>query len=106
MERVLECDEELVAGPGDRVGRVLPDVDEKQIEPAVAVVVEEDGPGRVPDVVQAGRRGNVAEASAAVVLEEDVSGAHGRDVEVRVAVVVDIGEGRRDADLAGHGDTG
>ena len=42
----------------------------------------------------------------AVVLEQDVAGAHRGDVEIGVAVVVDVGERGRDADLAGDGDAG
>ena len=83
----------LVAVAGDAcLGRVPADVDQQQIEPAVAVVVEEHAPRRVADVVQAGGGGDVAEAALAVVLEQHVAAAHGRDVEIGVAVVVDVGE--------------
>ena len=53
------------------------------------------------DVAEAGRRGDVAEVAVAVVLEQHVAAAHGGDVEIRVAVVVDVGERGRHADLPG-----
>ena len=42
----------------------------------------------------------------AVVLEEHVAAADRRDVEIRVAVVVDVGERGRDADLGRHAHAG
>ena len=42
----------------------------------------------------------------AIVLEQHVAAAHGRDVEIGIAVVVDVGEGRRHADLAVHRNAG
>ncbi len=44
--------------------------------------------------------------AVAVVLEQHVAASNGRDVEIGIAVVVDIGERRRDADLAGYAHTG
>ena len=70
------------------------------------VVVEEHRRRRVADVVEAGCRGDVLEVALAVVLEQHVAAAHGGDVEIRVAVVVDVGERGRDADLAGDRDAG
>src|SRR5712692_4976838 len=58
------------------------------------------------DVVEAGLLGDVLEMALAVILEEDVSAPHGRDVEVRVAVVVDVREGGRDADAILQCDAG
>ncbi len=99
-ERVLERDVVLVARAADRLGGVVADIDEKEIEPAVAVVVEEHGAGGMAGVVHARGRRDVAEAPAPVVLEQHVAGTNGRDIQIRVAVVVDIGERRRNADLA------
>ena len=82
------------------IGRVPSDVDQEQIELAVVVVVEEHRGRRVSRVVEAGRHGNVFEVPLAVVLEEHVAAADRGHVEVLVAVVVDIGEGGRDVDLA------
>ena len=54
----------------------------------------------MPDVVQSRRRGDVAEAALAVVLEQHVAAANRRDVQIGIAVVVDVGKRGRDADLA------
>ena len=105
-EGVLERHVVLVAGARDRVRRIPSDVDEEQVEPAVAVVVEEHGARRVPGVAEARRRGDVTEAALAVVLEEHVAGPDRRDVQIRIAVVVDVGKRGRHADLARHRDTG
>ena len=51
-------------------------------------------------VAEPGGRGDVAEPPLAVVLEQYVAAAHGRHVEVRVAVIVDVGERGGDADLS------
>ena len=101
-EGVLEGHVVLVAArPPIVFGRVPPDVDQEQIEPAVAVVVEEHRRRRMPDVVEARRpRRCRVNLPVAVVLEQHVAAAHGRHVEVGVAVVVDVGERGRDADLA------
>ena len=106
MKSILVSHVELVAGAGNRVGRVLADVDEEQIQPAVAVVVEEHGARRVPDVAEARGRGDVAETPLSVVLKEHVAAANGRDVEVRVPVVVDVGKRSGHADLARHRHSG
>ncbi len=90
------------AAAADLLGRVLADVDQEDVEQAVAVVVEEDRPRGVADVAQARLRGDVLELALAVVLVEDVALAHGGDVEVGVAVVVHVGEGAGDADAVGH----
>ena len=42
----------------------------------------------------------------AVVLEQHVAAADGRDVQIRIAIVVDVGERGRHADLARHADAG
>ena len=52
------------------------------------------------DVAEPGRRGDVAEAAVAVVLEEHVAAADRRDIQVRVPVVVDVGKRSGHADLA------
>ena len=56
----------------------------------------------MPRVVQSRCGGHVLELPLAVVLEQHVAAAHGGDVEIGVAVVVDVGERRRHADLAVH----
>jgi len=56
----------------------------------------------MPDVSDAGRRRDVLEGAVAIVLEQHVTATHGRHVQIGVAIVVDIGKGRRDADLAGN----
>src|SRR3954454_23499291 len=40
------------------------------------------------------------------ILEQNVAGPHGRHEEIRVSVIVDIGEGRGHADPGRHGDAG
>ncbi len=55
------------------VGGVDADVGDKEVEQAVTVVVEEDGAGRVSDVVHAGLLTDVAKAPLAVVFEEHVA---------------------------------
>ncbi len=101
-EGVCEADE--VAAAPALLGRVHADVDEKEIEQTVVVVVEEDGAGGVADIVEARFLRDVPEVALPVVLEEDVSAAHGRDVKVRISVVVDVGERGRHADPVLHGD--
>ena len=58
------------------------------------------------DVSQAGGGGDITEAALAIVLEQHVATAHGRDVEIDIAIVVDVGEAGRHADLAGDSDAG
>jgi hypothetical protein len=55
------------------VDRVLADVDEKEVEQSVVVVVEEDGARGVADVVEAGLLRDVLEVPLPVILEEDVA---------------------------------
>ena len=101
-KRVLERDVVLVAVAPNRVRRIPADVDEEQVEPAVAVVIEEHGTRRVSDVGEARGGGDVAEAAVAVVLEEHVAAADRRDVKVRIPIIVDVGKRGRDADLVRH----
>ena len=94
-EGVLEGDVVFVAVARGRsgLGGIAADVDQQEIDAAIAVVVEEDrSRRRMADVAQAGGGGDVAEAALAVVLEQHVAAAHGGDVEIDVAVVVDVGE--------------
>ena len=63
-----------------------------QVEPAVAVVVEEDRARGVADVAEPRLLGDVLELPLAVVLEQGVAHADRGDVEVLVAVVVEVGE--------------
>ena len=56
----------------------------------------------MPRVVQSRCGGHVLELALAIVLEQHVAAADGGDVEIGVAVVVDVGERRRHADLAVH----
>ena len=106
-ERVLESNVVLVgAVAGNRVRGVAPDVHEKEVEAAVAVVVEEHRAGRMSHVVEARCGGDVSEAAVAVVLEQHIAAAHRRDVEVGVTVVVDVRERGGDADLPGDTHSG
>ena len=107
-EKGVPRDADVVPVPvaADFVGRVPADVHEEQIEKSVAIVVEEDGARRMAHVVEPGRRGDVAEPAAASVLEQEVSATNGGDVEIGIAIVVDVGKGRRDADSIGGPDAG
>ncbi len=67
---------------------------DEQVQAAVAVVVEPEGARREPGVADAGLRGDVFEAAASVVTEQ-AARAERRDVDVGVAVVVEVR--RRDA---------
>jgi hypothetical protein len=60
----------------------------------------------VARVVEPRRRGDIAEASATQVFEEHVAAADRGDVEVGVAVVVDVCERCSHRDLARHGHAG
>jgi hypothetical protein len=84
------------------VGGVLADIVDEQVDQAVAVVVEEGHAGWMARVRQASLRGDVLEMAFAVVLEHRVTGAHGADVEVHVAVVVDIGKRGGDRNAVGQ----
>ena len=76
----------VAAGAGLR--RVeLEVVRDEEVEPAVAVVVEEGRAAAPEPVVDTGPRGHVAETAAALVVVEDAA-AVGGDVHVRPAVVV------------------
>ncbi len=63
------------------------------------IEVEEDRARGVADIVDARLLGDVLEVPLAVVHEEVVPLADGGDEEVRMTVVVDVGEGGGDADL-------
>ena len=106
FESLVDADVVLVAVSRGRVRRVASDVDQEEIELAVAVVVEEHRGRGVSDVVEARRRGDVLEAAAAVVFEETVAASYGGDVKIRIAVIVDVGKRRRDAYLVRHRHTG
>src|SRR4029453_4383419 len=84
---------------------VPPDVAQIQIEQAVVVVVEENCARRVADMVDTSRLRDVREMALSVVFEEDVPLADSADEQILIAVVVDVGEGARDADLVGKRDT-
>jgi len=60
----------------------------------------------MPDVVEPRCFRDVAEVSVPVVLEEHVAAAHRRDVQIRMAVVVDVGKRRGYGDLARDPDAG
>ncbi len=86
------------------LGGIASDVDQKEIELPVAVVVEEDRRRGMAGVPGAGGCRDVAEMSSPIVLEEHVAAADGRHVEVWVTVVIDVGKrrGRADAALDRH----
>ena len=93
---------DVVAARSLLVGGVDADVADEEVEQAVAVVVEEDRTGGVPDVPHARRRGDVAEPAAAHVLEQAVAVAHRRDEQIGIPVVVDVGKGAPDGDRVVH----
>src|SRR4029079_9779929 len=70
------------------------------------VEIEEHGRGRVAGVGQSGCCGDVLEVSMPIILEHHIAATDGRDVEIRVAVVVDIRKRDGYADLAGNGSAG
>ena len=71
-------------------------VADEEIEPTVAVVVEERRGGAEPAIVDARRRGHVAEGAVAVVPEQLIRPQVG-EVEVDPAVVVEVAGGDADA---------
>ena len=93
--------------PALSVGGVAADVADEEIEQAIVVVVEEDGAGGVrrrdrgPPAFVMSRK-----CPRAVVLEQRVAAANGRDEEILVAVVVGVGERRGDADPVRQADAG
>ena len=99
--RVQVAGEGVGEGDPQSVGAALvpgvaPDAGHEQIEVAVAVGVEEDRPRGVLAVpAHAGRRRDIGEARAAVIAEEQVAGADGGHVQVRIAIAVDVGERSR-----------
>ena len=82
----------------------------QEVEQTVAVIVEEDGAGRMRGQVHACLPGDIPESSVSVVLEQHIAASNRGDEQVRITVVIDISEGRADADparnsrtrLAGH----
>ena len=58
------------------------------------------------DVAEARLLGRISESAVAVVDEQAVGASHGRHEEIGISVVVDVGERRADADLAGDPDAG
>ncbi len=105
FERVDEAEVIRVLA-GLEVRGVLADVGDEQVEQAVAVVVEEHGARRVAHVVDARGLRDVAESTTAEVLEERVAATYRCHEEIGIAVVVDVGERRRDTDLVGERHTG
>src|SRR5215469_4908535 len=73
---------------------VLADIADQEIEQAVVVVVEEEGPRGVSNHAQSSLVGNVFEVAVPIVFQQHVSATNGGDKEILIAVVVDIGEGR------------
>ena len=69
---------------------VLADVYQKQVQSTVTVIIKEDGGRGMTVVVETGCGRNVGEFSLAVVFKQSVGMAHVRNVQVSVAVVVDI----------------
>ena len=57
-------------------------------------------------IVETGIGGNIGEFARAVVFKQVIAVADDRDIEIRVPVVVDIGERRGHADRIGHRDAG
>ena len=64
-------------------------MDDEEVEPPVAVVVEEGRAGAPAGTRDTGCRGDVNEMSVAIVLQQDIA-AVGRHVEIGVPVVVEI----------------
>ena len=81
------------------VAGVAADIAEEDIQQAVPIIVEEDHPGGVPGVGKAGLGGDLPEPAAAKVLIAVVPVTDGRDDEVRIAIVIEIGEGGCDGNL-------
>ena len=102
VERVVDA---VIGCLAQLVGGVLAHVGEEQVQQAIVVVVEEHRTRRMAFVPGAGCLGDVPEGPAADVLEQAVSRANGGDVEVRIAVVVDVRERGRHGDAVGEGDT-
>src|SRR4029077_245177 len=86
---VERAEQILLDRPVDIVG-------DEQIELAVVVVVEPQRAGREPRAGNAGTGGDIDELAAADVAEQ-VTGAECRQVNVDLAVVVEIGSGAADA---------
>ena len=84
-------------------GRVPAHVGEEQVEQAIPVVVKEHGAGRMAFVPGTGCIGYVAESPAPDVFIQAVSLANSRDVEVCIAVVVDVRERGSDGNSVGQG---
>jgi hypothetical protein len=87
-------------------GRITSNVDQEKIQQPIIIEIKEYGGGGMSHIIQARPLGDVVEAAATEVLEQVIAVADGRDEQVGIAVIVDIGERRRHRDLVGQPDTG
>src|SRR5262249_38054111 len=77
-------------------------VGDEQVEIPVVVVVEENRPLRVADMLQARRLGDLLEDAATLVAEEEVAAARAGDEQILAAVVPGVGEDGGDANAVAH----
>ena len=91
---------------GNLLGGELADVGQEQVEPAVAIVVKEDGREGVTAMVQAGSRGDLLELPSPVIEEQPIARAHLGDVQVGIAIIVDVRERDAGANTARRRDSG
>src|SRR4051794_9905504 len=79
-------------------------VGDKEVEIAVVVIVEEEGPLGVTDMLQARLLGGILERAVAPVAEEEVAAPRAGDVQVLQALVPGVGKDSSDADAVAHAD--
>ena len=100
MEGVAQA--HVIAAGTLHIACVHAHVGDEEIEQAIPVVVEEDRAGGVAHVANPRLCGDIAEPAAAHVFEQAIPVAHGGHEQVGIAVVVDVGERRRDRHVVRH----
>ena len=93
---------DIVTASPALIGGVHAHVGNEEIQQAVAIVVEEHSAGRVPTVPDAGCSSDVAKLPRAQVLEELIPVAYRGHEEIRISIVVDVGERARHRDRIRH----